>query len=225
MIFMLFIVSGSTFSNTCNVPDLSKLDNNYDWKISQESNECYKKIINSQPDYYMLSISYSPGFCSTLKNIDAHHKFQCDSNNNFTWVVHGLWAQSTNPPTCEYLDKKIGKIKTIPLHPRYCKGDDIGLIPIDIISRYLCTQPGELLLQSEWKKHGTCGDFLDAEDYFKKTQELFNKLVFPETYIKEPDIFNWMVEHNHELKKEYLKFESHELRICYSRAFEYISCP
>jgi ribonuclease T2 len=169
----------------------------------------------------MLSLSYSPGFCKKLENnggIKPEHQFQCSSNNSFNWVAHGLWAQSLNPGKCE--DQK-----SIQLHPRYCAGDTIDQLPVDTIRKYMCTQPGASLLQSEWEKHGTCGDFSSAEQYFEKTQELFNALMLPEENLTPPSVFQWMKEHNEKLKNIRIGYDSKEIRVCYDKKWNYIDCP
>jgi ribonuclease I len=44
----------------------------------------------STPDYYTLALSWSPQYCSTPQG--RANKFQC-RDNQFDFVVHGLWAQ------------------------------------------------------------------------------------------------------------------------------------
>ena len=42
-------------------------------------------------DYYVLSLSWSSGFCETPAGARAHG--QCDAGANLGFVVHGLWPQ------------------------------------------------------------------------------------------------------------------------------------
>ena len=151
--FCLFMLSASTFADPCTIPEASAIAANYDWSRQSEPYTCLAKIVDKPADYYMLSLTYSPGFCAMLRSkgpIKPENKFQCDSNIDFGWVVHGLWAQALNPETCTEADGR-----PFGLHPRYCLGDSIGQLPVDVIRQYMCTQPGAGLLQSEWEKHGS----------------------------------------------------------------------
>src|SRR5437016_5801436 len=50
-------------------------------------------VKNKPAEYYMLSLSWSPQFCTTSAGTSAKNKFQC-KENSFGLVVHGLWPQS-----------------------------------------------------------------------------------------------------------------------------------
>ena len=42
-------------------------------------------------DYYVLSLSWSASFCDIEGN--AKKSEQCDVNQNYNWILHGLWPQ------------------------------------------------------------------------------------------------------------------------------------
>ena len=52
-------------------------------------------------DYYMLALSWSPGFCDIQREkygdqLPYSSQYQCGNNRTFGWVVHGLWPQNAN---------------------------------------------------------------------------------------------------------------------------------
>jgi ribonuclease T2 len=176
-------------------------------------------------DYFMLALSWSPGFCDSQRRrgeVSKKAAFQCAESNHFGWIVHGLWAQSANPGTCE--DISVTPPRKTEMHPRYCKGNLPKLAPSEILP-YMCMQPGEALLQGEWEKHGAC-DFDTATQYFEKERELFQALKLPDSTMPKNALFQWMKQHNPQLKGRWLGYEKHsgELRICYSKDFKVIDC-
>ena len=51
--------------------------------------------------YYMLALSWSPSFCENQKQKNGGYvpqrlSYQCAGNQNFGWVIHGLWPQNKN---------------------------------------------------------------------------------------------------------------------------------
>jgi ribonuclease T2 len=210
----------------CQIPDVNSLNadyaafQNHKWTMSSETDACLAKEIDLPTDFFMLSISYSPKFCEAQGN-DPDSAFQCKGKNHFTWVVHGLWAESNNPIKCAGKDNK-----TEYQHPRYCQGDNYQLIPLDEVSKDMCTQPGVALIEKEWAKHGTCSG-MNQQEYLAKTQALFAKLNLPDAYMQPPQIFKWIKQNNPELRKFYLNFDkgAHELRVCYTKDFQYTNCP
>jgi ribonuclease T2 len=113
-------------------------------------------------DSYLLALSWSPNYCSTARNKpDARH--QCEQND-FGWVVHGLWPNST-------------KAKRGNDQPAYCRA--ATGISEQTYRQYLCLVPGVKLMSHEWSKHGTCG-FTTPENYFAKTAQLHAALKLPD---------------------------------------------
>jgi ribonuclease T2 len=76
----------------------------YDVKPDDEANVCLRQTVTTPTEYFMLVFSWSPGFCESQKNktdgsYPAHLQLQC-VDNQFGWVVHGLWAEVRQPQTC-----------------------------------------------------------------------------------------------------------------------------
>jgi len=223
LILSLLAFSQYAAAQSCTIPSASALPADYDWNRSEEKNACLRQKVDAPTDYYMLSLSFSPAFCSRYAGVSPDqipdkHRFQCAEGNSFGWVAHGLWAQTNNPQSCSSAN---GPIE---LQPRYCGGDDIAQLPAEVILPFLCTQPGAELLQGEWEKHGTCGEFATAKDFFAKTKELYDALVLPEENLKPPVLFQWLREHNPGLQGKYIGYQSKEIRICYDKSWSYTDC-
>lgn len=165
-------------------------------------------------DYYMLALSWSPGFCDIQREkygdqLPYSSQYQCGNNRTFGWVVHGLWPQNANA-------------RTVSDHPRFCKGD-LPALPKVLLAQYLAISPGEKLLQGEWEKHGSCA-FDSAQQYFAKEQELFNALKLPNQKLSRDELFGWMKQHNPQLKNAYLRASRNELFICYDKKWQVMNC-
>ena len=111
-------------------------------------------------DFYVLSLSWSSGFCSTKEG--AGGRGQCDIGANLGFVVHGLWPQfergfpsdcdpSARPPTRAALEATK------------------GLFPDEGLARY------------EWRKHGTCSGKA-ASDYFADVRFAREKIKIPKEF-------------------------------------------
>ena len=111
-------------------------------------------------DFYVLSLSWSSGFCST--NERGGSGSQCQIGSNLGFVVHGLWPQyergfpsdcdaSARPPTRAALD--VAK----------------GLFPEEGLARY------------EWRKHGTCSG-KPANEYFSDVKFAREKVRIPKEF-------------------------------------------
>ena len=165
-------------------------------------------------DYYMLALSWSPGFCDIQREkygnqLPSSAQYQCGNNRTLGWVVHGLWPQNANA-------------LSVTDHPRFCKGD-LPALPKDLLARYLAISPGEQLLQGEWEKHGSCA-FDSAQQYFAKEQELFSSLKLPNQNLSRNELFRWMKQHNPQLKNAYLGASRNELFICYDKKWQVMNC-
>ncbi|BBE90856.1 ribonuclease T2 family protein [Haemophilus influenzae] len=165
-------------------------------------------------DYYMLALSWSPGFCDIQREkygdqLPYSFQYQCGNNRTFGWVVHGLWPQNANA-------------RAVSDHPRFCKGD-LPALPKGLLAQYLAISPSEQLLQGEWEKHGSCA-FDSAQQYFAKEQELFNALKLPNQKLSCNELFGWMKQHNPQLKNAYLKASRNELFICYDKKWQVMNC-
>ncbi|WP_303817984.1 ribonuclease [Actinobacillus minor] len=165
--------------------------------------------------YYMLALSWSPSFCETQKQKNGGYvpqrlSYQCAGNQNFGWVIHGLWPQNKNA-------------RSVNEQPRYCQGDLAPLSP-QLLEKYLPESPGMTLLQGQWEKHGACA-FNNAEEYFAKQKALFQSLTLPNTDMRKNELFRWMRKNNPQLDRVYLGASKNELYICYDKSWQPMDCP
>jgi ribonuclease T2 len=101
-------------------------------------------------DYYVLSLSWSPEFCS------AHPKdSQC--TRHYGLVLHGLWPQYNKG------------------YPQSCSNE---WIEKSLIGKFPDLYPSEKLAIHEWQKHGTCSG-LAPVDYLKLSQKLKKSVLTP----------------------------------------------
>ncbi len=112
-------------------------------------------------DFYVLSLSWSPGFCATGGAEKA--RSQCQSGSNLGFVVHGLWPQYERgfPSDCG------GN----PSPSRLALDGAKGLFPDENLARY------------EWRKHGTCSGKSPA-DYFADVRRARQLVTVPEEFAK-----------------------------------------
>ncbi len=194
----------------------SKNNTSYE-ETDYDTDMSYDKIgmnKNASVDYYMLVLSWSPGFCEYKKQstgyIPKRLKFQCDDSNKFGWVIHGLWPQSQSARYAED-------------HPRFCKGD-LPPVAEKILNQFMKESPGKSLLQGQWEKHGACA-FSDPKDYFMMQKALFKNLSLPTSKLNKKEFFKWMRNHNSHLNGAYMKYYNNELKICYNKKWKAIDCP
>jgi ribonuclease T2 len=98
-----------------------------------------------QFDFYVLALSWSPGFCEASGDIKG--RTQCEAGAKLGFVVHGLWPQfeSGYPSFCEPGGRFV---------PREALQDAAGLFPDEGLARH------------QWRKHGSCtGD--SPSGYFR----------------------------------------------------------
>lgn len=162
-------------------------------------------------DYFQLALSWSPGFCDAQREkhgeIPAASRQQCD--NDYGWVIHGLWPQSANA-------------REPSGHPRFCQGD-LAPLPLETFTPYLNESPSVALLQGQWEKHGACA-FQSPTNYFSRQQTLFNSLKLPTEAMNRKALFEWVKKHNPELRNVYLGSSKNELYICYDKSWNPIDC-
>lgn len=182
-----------------------------------------EEINKIKPDYYALSISWSPFHCSDPKiKENPNHSFQC-SLNKFSFVVHGLWGQNS---------KAVGKNG----QPRNCSR---SLVSDQIIKETLCIVPGVKLIQDQWQKHGSCTGMNESQ-YFTKTRELWsnlnkpdiNQLLDKDNRVKVSEIIDAFASVNKDisLPKEAIAVQVgsrnrfKEVFICYDLNFKFTEC-
>jgi len=164
-------------------------------------------------DYWVLALSWSPQHCATTQKPDTT---QCGAQRSYGFVVHGLWPQYERgfPSSC-------GKA---------------AYVPEALIDSLLPIMPSKPLILHEWRKHGTCSG-LDAQHYFGKLRQVFEKLRIPSVYraldqplLQAPQQIEseWM-RSNPGLQADGIALQCSgryfsELRICYDRQMDPRAC-
>jgi ribonuclease T2 len=108
-------------------------------------------------DFYVLSLSWSPGFCATGGAEKARE--QCQSGMGLGFVVHGLWPQFEKgfPSDCDPAGRSVSRIALEAAK---------GLFPSEGLARY------------EWRKHGSCSG-RSPQDYFADVRSARDLLRIP----------------------------------------------
>jgi len=118
----------------------------------------------SEFDFYVFTLSWSPGFCDT-GGADKSPS-QCAVGSGTGFVVHGLWPDNSfgrDPQNCQY-----------------------GVaIPSDALRLTDGVYPDEGLARYEWRKHGSCTG-LSPGDYFDSVARARANVVIPESFVKLP---------------------------------------
>ena len=108
-------------------------------------------------DYYVMALSWSPGFC----DLGGERKSprQCADGSGYGFVVHGLWPDNKFGPDPADCDPS-----------RDASSADLaatrGLYPTDGLAAY------------EYRKHGTCSG-LDPADYFASVRAVRDAIAIP----------------------------------------------
>jgi ribonuclease T2 len=105
--------------------------------------------------YYVLTLSWEPGFCATTPGHDA----ECRAPRGF--VLHGLWPQ---------LDRNA--------YPSSCS---TRLLPESERRQWAHIYADPAMIDHEWDKHGTCSGLAPAA-YFQLSQSQAAKIVIPADY-------------------------------------------
>jgi ribonuclease T2 len=224
-VLLMLVIRTAAADPVCLAPTALDGDS-YDVRPEDERNACLQKAVTTPPNYHMLVLSWSPSFCRSKQGangkVPADLIFQC-RNNNFGWVVHGLWAELNSPENCIADPSKPSQVT--PLHPRYC-GGNLPQLPASLIKSTMCTMPGSRLIQGEWEKHGAC-IFKEPVAYFAKIKDLKAQLVLPDDILPQTELFRWMREHNAMLRDVSMDYNPRgsELHICYSTNWAPINCP
>jgi ribonuclease T2 len=168
-------------------------------------------------DFYVLSLSWSPGFCETGGASKA--RSQCESGANLGFVVHGLWPQYNHgfPSDC-------GPAGRTPSRAALQSTD--GVYPDEGLARY------------EWRKHGTCSG-KSPTDYFADVRRAREAVVVPTQFAAAHDEQNWtpvdiqraFIASNPRLRPGMMAVECvrgvlEEVRICFSKDLrDFVACP
>ena len=110
-------------------------------------------------DYYVLALSWSPGFCDT--GGESRSPEQCDRGANAAFVTHGLWPNDAGgrDPCGDKLQQ--------------------DYIPSSALSVGERVYPTRGLAIHEWRAHGVCTG-LDAQHYFRAVQFARDEFTIPE---------------------------------------------
>jgi len=168
-------------------------------------------------DFYLLTLSWSPGFCDTggaEKSPD-----QCSVGANLGFVVHGLWPQFQHgyPSDCDANPRPVSRIALEETH---------GVFPNEGLARY------------EWRKHGTCTG-LSPEAFFASVKRARASIEIPDAFnapreqqsMAPLDIQRAFVEANPDLRPQAMAIgcaqgELQEVRLCFSKDLrDFVNCP
>jgi len=109
-------------------------------------------------DFYVLALSWSPGFCA-LRDADDRPKEQCAPGKRLGFVVHGLWPQFEEG------------------YPTQCgittRGPSRAALEIAA-----AIYPEEHLAAHQWRRHGSCSGKAPTE-YFADVKTARDKVVLP----------------------------------------------
>jgi ribonuclease T2 len=114
-------------------------------------------------DFYVLALSWSPGFCE-LDGNRSRDREQCADGAGLRFVVHGLWPQNERgyPSDCGPAGRTPSRIALEQAE---------GLFPTESLARY------------QWRKHGTCTGSSPA-DYFRDVRRARDAIVIPPALAK-----------------------------------------
>lgn len=111
-------------------------------------------------DYYVLSLSWSPHYCTRPEARDE--ETQCESGR-YGFVTHGLWPQHWSGA------------------PEFCLTGEPKQVRRQIVDQYLPIMPSPRLIEHQWRKHGTCSG-LSQEQYFAATRQAFEGFRVPRDF-------------------------------------------
>ena len=167
-------------------------------------------------DYYVLSLSWSPLYCSDPQRA-ARDRIQCGDGRRYAFVTHGLWPNNTRPP-----------------HPRNCKIAEP--VPRSLVDRMLGIMPSPNLIQHQWRSHGTCSG-LSVDDYFASIRAAYGLVRIPQRYqspsqdlvVPADTVRRDFRQANPQIPADAMRFDCagrnlREVRICLSRGLKPVPC-
>ena len=178
------------------------------------------EIADIETQYYVLVYSWAPSYCAGLdvanKRPGGADYLQCGSEQDFGYIVHGLWPQGA-------LSGRGG-------YPRACEGDQ-PRIPEEVLDDYLCMTPSRRLLQHEFEYHGTCMHDESLETpraYFDTALRLHQRMTLPDERLDYTDAsIDWLLQNNPHLRAESISFRhgADEWMFCFDTRFMPLPCP
>jgi ribonuclease T2 len=167
-------------------------------------------------DFYVLALSWSPGWCATGGEQRGSGQCRLGSGNGF--VLHGLWPQYARgfPSNCSRVERS-----PTPAAMQIAR----AIYPEEGLARY------------EWRKHGTCSG-LDPAGYFSAAASAVAKVAIPpalraprgDTAAAPIEIERAFAEANPGLRPDMMAVSCRsgllqEVRICLSRDLrQFVSC-
>ena len=168
-------------------------------------------------DFYVLALSWSPGFCETGGAEKAPQ--QCEPGSRLGFVVHGLWPQNQHgyPSNCDTGSRMPSRLALDAVRGLY---------------------PDEGLARHEWRTHGTCSG-KSPTDYFADVRQARNAIVIPPSLVAPDDQVSWapldiaraFAAANPRLRTDSMAVTCRqnmleEVRICFTKDLRgYIACP
>lgn len=113
-------------------------------------------------DFYVLSLSWSPSFCTLDSR--GNDSDQCHFTRRDGFLVHGLWPQNETgyPQDCS-----VGS-----------NAKQRNYVPRQITNALNDIMPSAGLIRHQWRKHGTCSG-LNQHEYFSTLRQAFDKIIIP----------------------------------------------
>ncbi len=173
-----------------------------------------------QFDFYTLSLSWSPAYCATARP-SAGNNEQCNTQQPFGFIVHGLWPQYNNGSWPQYCRPNAERVQD----------DDVVLVKSAI--------PSKKLQQHEWQKHGTCVTNT-AREYFTLVHQAFSRIALPDMFeVPSKPLFRTVyamqqafMAKNPTLNPQSLQFICErnasvlrEVRVCFDKNLNSMACP
>jgi ribonuclease T2 len=164
---------------------------------------------NSNFDYYLLNLSWSPEFCYS-------HPSAAECAEHATFVLHGLWPQNSDGS-----------------YPENCSNAPGPADPFEFKDIY--AEPG--LLEHEWRTHGTCSGS-SPEDFFRAARAAFHSVTIPptlmnlthQTSMPPGDILDLFTASNQSIPRSSLLLSCGNnyltaVEICLNKNLQPIACP
>ena len=107
-------------------------------------------------DFYLLSLSWSPQYCSSPAG--ERDSAQCGGGRRYEFILHGLWPQYDRG------------------WPQFCGTSQT--LSNALVEKMLDIMPSRRLIRHEWEKHGVCTG-LSAAEYFGKARAAFSGVRIP----------------------------------------------
>jgi ribonuclease T2 len=172
-----------------------------------------------QFDFYLLSLSWAPSFCTLRGDRAAARGRQKECRTRpYGFVVHGLWPQYNRgfPEACQVPPPRLDRA---------------------IVAAMLDLMPAPRLVYNEWDRHGTCSG-LSAHDYFAAVRKAYATVTIPQEF---QDLHQALVTSPAAVKDAFIRAnpglrlgdiavgcQGHrltEVRLCLSKDLKFRACP